>query len=749
MSPLALSIGLIVPFGELSESFFPDALLATLAATARAAGHRAEVVRVFYDGHDDAVDEAISARLAAWLAARDVDLVVGERWLDLAPIRAHLAEKAGRRAIAIARGDSLDARELEGVVELVVGGNPGRTRSGATRRTATLEELRLAFARLLDALAAGADPADVPGVARVVEGELALRAPLERPDAPPPFDAVVELDAIAAGEAPPVGRKTLFGDAGCPYAADPLAQPFFAGVRLPGDAPIARLGCAFCVMGGDYEKRPEADVVARTLEQARFWLSRAPGVTELVLADQGALRYLRALMVGARGLPGARWLFAARSDAFVRSLDAIRAAARAAVESGQRLEVYLTGFESFSDAELRRYNKGVTAAEQVAAIAAMRALAREVPEGFGYASARGHSLILWSPWTTPEELREGVEVMRRAGVGELFHELGRNRLRLYPDLPIYYAAARDGALVDAWEDGDEGAGRRKGYNAERPWRFLDPRARRCRALAEALRARLGPETELAQLAAAADLSIAGGGPALAEVMAGLEALEAALVAAGPRGARGAVVRASGGCNNGCRSCASGDRYAEPAAGALLARVAAARDEGGAITLAGREPTLWPTFLDVVRAAAGRDRRAVTVVTNGRRFAASAFARDAVAAGLSAASVKLFAADAEAHDAVARDRGAHAQALAGARNLRAAGLRSVEALVILHGEALAGLDALPARARAAGATSLRVAPALDAIGLARLGDAADAVRALAAACRACGLPIAARALSEPA
>lgn len=748
MAPLsrALSIGLVLPFGELAESFFPDALLATLAADARAAGHRVALVRVFWDGHDDAADAMISARLGAWLAAHEVDLVVAERWLDLAPIRAHLAAAPGRRAVAIAR-DPLDPCALQGVVELVVGGDPGRTRSGATLRSPTLDELRLAFARVVAAIADGGDPAEVPGVARVEAGELSLRRPIERPAAPLPFDAVVEMDAIAEGAPPPVTRKTLFGDAGCPYAQDPLAQPFYAGVRLPDDRPVARLGCAFCSMGGDYEKSAETTVVARTLEQAQLWLARAPTVRELVLADQGATRYLRALMEGARarGLRPATWLFAVRADAFVRSLDAIRGAARAAAEAGQRLEAYLTGFESFSDAELARYNKGTTAAEQVAAIAAMRALAAEMPQAFGYASAKGHSLILWSPWTTLADLRDSVAILRREGVAELFHELGRNRLRLYPTLPIHWAAARDGALVDAWEDGDEGAARGKGYNAERPWRFLDPRTRRARALAEALRARLGAETELGQLQAAIELAASDGPRSVDVVLADLDALDAALASLQRASEHGALVRAAGACNNGCRACAEGDFWVDPSPSAILARIESARASGGAVVLAGREPTLWPGFVDAVRAAAGDDRRAVSVVTNGRRFASSAFAREVVAAGLSHASVKLFAAEAEAHDAIARDPGAFAQALAGARNLRAAGLRALEARAVLHAEGLAALSSLPARARAAGATVLRVEAKVDAIGLARLRDAASAIEDLATAARAAGLPIAARRL----
>ena len=86
--------------------------------------------------------------------------------------------------------------------------------------------------------------------------------------------------------------------------------------------------------------------------------------------------------------------------------------------------------------------------EQRLAIAAMRDLARQHPEAFSYNRARGHSLILWNPWTTPEDLAASAAVLREQGLAEMFHEPARNRLRLYEDLPIYYAARRDGALRD-------------------------------------------------------------------------------------------------------------------------------------------------------------------------------------------------------------------------------------------------------------------------------------------------------------
>jgi pyruvate-formate lyase-activating enzyme len=458
-----------------------------------------------------------------------------------------------------------------------------------------------------------------------------------------------------------------------------------------------------------------------------------------------------------------RWLFAARPDSFVRERARLEQTIAAADETGHMVEMYLSGFESFCDAELRRYNKGATVADLAAAIERMRELSAAHPKAFAHAKARGHSLILWSPWTTPEDIGESVRNLRALGAREIFHEIGKNRLRLYRDLPIYYAAERDGAFVDAWEDGDEGAGRRKGYNVERPWRFLDRRTRLAYELGRALRDRLGAENELSQLAAvvdhatsppAADLDDVVG--ACERAVAGAGALDEALLALArpreggpPRGAseRGSVVAFAGRCNNGCRACGNKERYLDDAAPALLERVDEARARSGPVMLAGREPTMHPAFLEAVKRARGDDRRPVGVVTNGRRFAHAPFAKAAIASGLSAASIKVFAPRAAVADAITRVEGGFEQALAGIAALRALGQHDVEVRAPLHRDNLDELATYADLARRTGARQLRVECSLDAVGLDRLQDAAAAIGALAARCEALGVPLEASTLGS--
>jgi hypothetical protein len=742
-----LRLAFVLPYGQASDGFFPDTFAGVLAAEAVAAGHHARIARVYYVGDGGDRDAEIAARLTAWLEAGRYDVVVVERLFDDRPIAAFTAAAPHRRAILVVRGDSVEPTPA---IELIVGWRRGPTRGGRTRRAVTIWQIADAFAATLAALAAGEDPARVPGVAVVgPEGPVAIAALSDERGPRRPLAPMLEHDAIALGPAPAVVRRTLFGNAGCPYAADPRALPLYRDLTWPDDAEVARLGCAFCSLGGDYERRPDAEVIASLVGQARHITAGAPTTRELVLDDQYALRYLAALIAAAAaaGVPPVRWLFAARVDTLVRERRLLDDAIAAAAAVGHQVEVYLTGFEAFSDVELARYNKGTTVTEQLAAIALLRDLAAAHPAAFAFAEARGHSLILWNPWTTPADLATSIAMIRAHGLRELFDELGRNRLRLYPDLPIFHAAAAAGAVVEAWPSDEAGAGAGKGYHHERPWRFLDPRTRLAWRLAERLRARLGVATEASQLAAVAAFAQTWRGvdadvaPTAAAIARALDELVATLDALArrddgpPRGwqRRAAVVRLDGACNNGCAACPNGERRAgEPA----IARIVAARADDLPIILAGREPTLRDDLPELLAAARGADRRPVGLVTNARRAAYPPFAAALARAGVTGASVKLFAPTAAGHDAAAQVDGAHAQAVAGAVALATHGV-AVEARVAVGvGDPRAYL----ALRAAVPLTGLRAQVTLDAIDLGSLAAVAASARALAAACADAGCPL---------
>ena len=767
-----LSVGFVVPFGEAAEGFFPDSLLAVCCARAREMGHRADLVRVFYAGNDRAKNATVRERLAAWLEERAVDLVVAERVFDPTPIQEHLARSPGRRAALISWGDG-DA--IPGF-DLVIGRTAGRARGDRTRRSPSAGELLRAFEGVLDALAKESDPGLVPGAARVVDGALVagpegVAAPL-----PKPFRAALDHDTISADEAPAITRAYLFGNAGCPFADDPADNPHYAGLDLGATPTLARLGCAFCQAGGDYQKRPDGEVIDSLVEQAAFYLDRLPSVSDLVIIDQHATRYLKGLIAeaAARGLRPCRWLFSARADAFVRELPRVREAIVEAAAHGHRLALYLSGFESFSDRELARYNKGVDAATLIAAVKAMRALTAEHAGTFDHAAARGHSLILWSPWTTPEDILETTDKIRRNGLLDLFEDIGKNRLRLYEDLPITLAAARDGALQGSSSPGEEGAAALKGYAVERSWTFLDPRTRLAFGIARGLREALGPSTEISQLDAAARFASTHASfetKAIPSIVTGVltEARDLAEAlreiqedrrSPRPRVQRARPVLLTGACNNGCATCSNRDRHQAQDDLSFIERAGSERAEATsdiekktekeprsgtsdetAIVLAGREPLLHPAILRIIEAARGSDQRVVGVVTNGRRLSHRPFTIAIVRAGVRSVSVKLFGATPETAAAITRDADGHAQALAGLTEIARLGVAR-EIRLGLHRLVLKEIEGVAEIAARHRVPAIRVEAALDAVGLAHMNEACDALGRLRERCLALGVGLSA-------
>lgn len=748
----SLRVALVLPYGEPDPGFFPDTLLGLFAQRARLLGHEAVSVRVFYDGRDANRDAEVRAKLGAWLERRAPDVIVVERLFDPAPIAAYAGREPGRTVVGVVWGGFEPVAGLD----LVIGASPGSASSGITRRSPGAGDLVRAFEGMLAALASDSDPAEVPGVARVDRephrgaGSLSVRYPLEPAPLPSPFAPALDHDVISAGSPPAIRHRHLFGNAGCPYAADPREDPLYASLPLATDGSLSLLGCTFCHAGGDYQKRSDREVVTSLIEQAQYFHREVPDVTALVLVDQHPIRYLEALLneAIAAGLPATRWLFQTRADSFVKEWQRLARAVEAA-RDGHSLELYLVGFESFSDRELGRYNKGATAAELLQAVSRMRELRQRHPGRFEYARARGHSLVLWSPWTEPDDLRATVHAIRNHGLLELFGEVARNRLRLYPDLPIYHAAESHGALADSWEDGDEGAARRKGYGREHPWRFLDPRARVAHSLVSALSERLGRETELGQLDAATryveararDEALDSKG-LVQSILLALDELRAVLASIARRPgrapcSRGAVVRLFGPCQNRCSTCPNlaGFGRAED----LATDLDRARQRGGPVVLAGREPGLHPALATLIQRAAGPDGRPVAIVTNGRRFADAAFTQAAERAGLRAASVKLFAPEAGAADRIAGASGAFAEASDGVRQLRAKGV-AVELRAPLHSDNLADYERFADLALSLGAPRLRSEAALEAVGLERLASAVEAVLRLERACRERGVSL---------
>jgi uncharacterized Fe-S cluster-containing radical SAM superfamily protein len=125
------------------------------------------------------------------------------------------------------------------------------------------------------------------------------------------------------------------------------------------------------------------------------------------------------------------------------------------------------------------------------------------------------------------------------------------------------------------------------------------------------------------------------------------------------------------CNNRCFHCpqaalrGAGLVHGEPGRAELERRISDARAAGfDEIAFSGGEPTVRRDFLELVTVARSVGFREVSVTTNGRMFAYPDFARRALEAGLTGASISLHGPDADVHESLTGTPGSFMQAVAG-------------------------------------------------------------------------------------
>ena len=271
----ARRVAFVVPYGQASESFLPDTLLSWLSARARRGGHTTSVLRVYYDGRDATKDVEVRRRLLETLDELAPTDVVVERVFDLAPLL-EIRRRHGSRLVMVCRGDGFDPDpRLDGWI----GRAPGLSR-GRTRRTPTIGSI----VRELDAW---------------LEGRADELLGASDANALPEVELDLDHRLVGLGDLEPLRTprlRTLFGNSGCPYAADPRKTAFYAGLPLSAEPSpdasrdaVSLLGCAFCPMGGDYERAAPEPLVRWVAAQARAVRAAAPSTEGFVLSDQAPL----------------------------------------------------------------------------------------------------------------------------------------------------------------------------------------------------------------------------------------------------------------------------------------------------------------------------------------------------------------------------------------------------------------------------------------------------------------------------
>ncbi len=275
----------------------------------------------------------------------------------------------------------------------------------------------------------------------------------------------------------------------CAYRR-PLAQnPLYESLDLSGF--VRHDACAFCGTPDPAGRIPQTGAVQLALRQILAAEATAPwqlhdrdyvvrGAQLLPQLDG----FLRALIDHA--LPPSTFRVSARLDELLRVAKRLRPLLPEFARHGHRLHVWSIGIENFSPAENQRLAKGLTQDEVHSGVALALDLQREFPAAF---HIEEFSSILYTPWTTLEDLRLNIAGYRQHGLDSRAFFYGQRQLQILPDRPIAALARADGLLARQFDDlPGEAACLVMWGQQQLPWRFKHPQV----ALVAAVARRLGP-----------------------------------------------------------------------------------------------------------------------------------------------------------------------------------------------------------------------------------------------------------------
>lgn len=302
------------------------------------------------------------------------------------------------------------------------------------------------------------------------------------PDLAAPDYASRAADSVATRSRP---LTHLVGGPACLFAAPLRRNPFYRDVGLSGV--VRDFGCAFCSGPSTLKYpflTPPVDLALRqirSVQEARDTL-RDP---REFMVDSARLFFelddlFRRLVD--EGIPASGFFFRCRPDELLAQAEAFDRVLPLAQRAGHRIHIVSMGVENFSEVENERLNRRLSVAQVRAALDRLRAWEDRWPETFFFDRQGGLGFILFTPWTTLEDLRRNLDAARELRLGHADFFLTR-RAMLRDESPLTQLAARDG-LLEVGEDEmrifdwlrrycDPGC-RRVAHERDIPWRFRDP-----------------------------------------------------------------------------------------------------------------------------------------------------------------------------------------------------------------------------------------------------------------------------------
>jgi hypothetical protein len=136
------------------------------------------------------------------------------------------------------------------------------------------------------------------------------------------------------------------------------------------------------------------------------------------------------------------------------------------------------GIENFSPDETERFNKNITEEQVGQLLEQTRKLEDEWPGVVRFHQYNGFSTILFTPWTTLDDLRLNLDAFKRLERFD-FNYVLTTRLSILEGRPIHLLAERDGLLRERFGDvafeWSQATNVLKRYGTEVAWEFADHR----------------------------------------------------------------------------------------------------------------------------------------------------------------------------------------------------------------------------------------------------------------------------------
>ncbi len=302
-------------------------------------------------------------------------------------------------------------------------------------------------------------------------------------DYPSLFDiGLADWEGQLVGESlPPENLLNMVsGGPSCPYRKSLKSNKFFAGIDI--DSLYYKEACTFCTFPRSLKrgspKWNAADLVLHQLQQFyrtapefkrhnRFRIDSPYTFLQLDRFFQGVID---------SNLPPSAFFMSCRIDQALVQQDTLKKWMPALSNSGHEFHLWNVGLENFSPTENERFNKGISTQQVHDAILLFDYLEEIWPGVFNFRKHGGFGMILFTPWTTLEDLQINVDAYNTYGKGQ---DLAcyLSRLQLRPGTALEALALKDGLVQKRSDLPDvppNSSCLTEPTDREIPWRFQNP-----------------------------------------------------------------------------------------------------------------------------------------------------------------------------------------------------------------------------------------------------------------------------------